>query len=187
MGSRNLLPFGLLVLLCVALLVTLTTERRNEGSPLPTATPTFEPAIEATPAALGNVEKVVIPDLRWPIGGPISSYYGDLGGAHTGIDIDSRNDPNQPVAAVADGTVIFAGGVRSYYYGLYVVIVSKVNGGKIEALYAHLDSLAVEKDQVVKKGEVIGLAGCTGYCTGTHLHFELIINGVRVNPLHFLP
>ena len=57
----------------------------------------------------------------------------------------------------------------------------------IETLYAHLSSIAVSPGQQVSQGQTIGNGGCTGYCTGNHLHFEVIDNGVRVNPLAYLP
>ena len=57
----------------------------------------------------------------------------------------------------------------------------------IETLYAHLSSISVSVGQQVSQGQVLGNGGCTGYCTGNHLHFEVIDNGVRVNPLSYLP
>lgn len=143
MKPKNLLLVGLFMLAWVILLVVLIEVQRNEEDPLPTATPVFTPVIEAIPAALGNTEKVVIPDLRWPIGGPISAYYG--ANHPLGIDIDSQNDSNQPVVAVADGTVLFTGSWRCCSYGLYVVIIHPISGGEIETLYAHLDSFAVKQ------------------------------------------
>ena len=54
------------------------------------------------------------------------------------------------------------------------------------ALYAHLSSVAVHKGQHVRKGQRLGQAGCTGSCSGTHLHFEVKRRGVRINPLRFI-
>jgi murein DD-endopeptidase MepM/ murein hydrolase activator NlpD len=120
--------------------------------------------------------------LIWPITGPISSYYGP--GHPLGIDIDLFGRAGAPIVAATSGTVTFAGGNPCCSYGLYVVIVSPDG---IETLYAHMSSLAVSTGQQVAQGDVIGYAGCTGYCTGTHLHFEVIDNGVRVDPLAYLP
>lgn len=130
------------------------------------------PAVPFTPSA----------GLIWPVTGPISSY---MGSSHPlGIDVDLYNSPNAPVLASTSGTVIFAGGDPCCSYGLYVVIVSP---GGIETLYAHLSSINVVQGQQVSQGAVLGYAGCTGYCTGNHLHFEVIDNGVRQSPLSYLP
>ena len=57
----------------------------------------------------------------------------------------------------------------------------------IETLYAHMSYLAVKERDTVTQGQALGIIGSTGYSTGTHLHFEVIDNGVRVNPLDYLP
>jgi murein DD-endopeptidase MepM/ murein hydrolase activator NlpD len=120
--------------------------------------------------------------LIWPVNGPISSY---MDASHPlGIDIDLYNNPNAAIRAATSGRVIFAGGDPCCSYGLYVVIMSPSG---IETLYAHLSSISVSVGQQVSQGQVIGNGGCTGYCTGNHLHFEVIDNGVRVNPLSYLP
>ena len=120
--------------------------------------------------------------LIWPIQGPISSYYGP--GHPLGIDIDGFNLVGGTIVAATSGTVMFAGGNACCSYGLYVVIVSP---GGIETLYAHLSSISVSPGETVSQGEAIGIIGSTGYSTGTHLHFEVIDNGVRQNPLSYLP
>jgi murein DD-endopeptidase MepM/ murein hydrolase activator NlpD len=120
--------------------------------------------------------------LIWPTSGPISSY---MGPSHPlGIDIDLYNNPNAAIMAATSGVVTFAGGDPCCSYGLYVVVVSP---GGIETLYAHLSSINVVQGQQVSQGDVLGYAGCTGYCTGNHLHFEVIDNGIRENPLSYLP
>ena len=101
-----------------------------------------------------------------------------------GIDIDLFNNPYAPIGAATSGTVTFAGGDPCCSYGLHVIIVSPDG---IETLYAHLSSIDVSAGQQVAQGEILGNAGCTGFCTGNHLHFEVIDNGVRVNPLDYLP
>jgi len=80
--------------------------------------------------------------------------------------------------------VIFAGGNACCSYGLYVVVMSPDG---IETLYAHLASISVSQGESVGQGQVIGVVGSTGYSTGTHLHFEVIDNGVRANPMGYLP
>jgi murein DD-endopeptidase MepM/ murein hydrolase activator NlpD len=120
--------------------------------------------------------------LIWPVVGPVSSYYGP---SHPlGIDIDGYNLAGAPIGAATDGTVVFAGGNACCSYGLYVVVMSPDG---IETLYAHLSSIAVVQGQTVAQGEQLGVIGSTGYSTGRHLHFEVIDNGVRQNPLDYLP
>jgi murein DD-endopeptidase MepM/ murein hydrolase activator NlpD len=120
--------------------------------------------------------------LIWPVSGPISSYMG--GGHPLGIDIDGFNLGGAGIAASTGGTVVFAGGNACCSYGLYVVVVSPEG---IETLYAHLSSISVSQGQTVSQGEQLGIIGATGYSTGVHLHFEVIDNGVRVDPLSYLP
>jgi murein DD-endopeptidase MepM/ murein hydrolase activator NlpD len=120
--------------------------------------------------------------LIWPVTGPISSY---MGPSHPlGIDIDLYNNPNGAIMAATSGVVTYAGGDPCCSYGLHVVVVSP---GGVETLYAHLSSINVAQGQQVSQGTVLGYGGCTGYCTGNHLHFEVIDNGVRVDPLTYLP
>jgi murein DD-endopeptidase MepM/ murein hydrolase activator NlpD len=120
--------------------------------------------------------------LIWPVVGPISSCYCPW--HPLGIDIDGYALEGAPVVASTAGTVIFAGGNACCSYGLYVVVMSPDG---IETLYAHLASLSVEQGQTVAQGDALGIIGSTGYATGTHLHFEVIDNGVRQNPLDYLP
>ena len=125
---------------------------------------------------------VVSSGLIWPVTGPISSY---MDYSHPlGIDIDMYNSPGAAIVAATSGTVTFAGGNPCCSYGYYVIIMSETG---IETLYAHFSGFAVSAGQHVNQGDVIGYGGCTGYCTGGHLHFEVIDNGVRVDPLSYLP
>ena len=120
--------------------------------------------------------------LIWPVVGPISSPYGP---SHPlGIDIDGYNLAGSPIAAATGGTVIFAGGNSCCSYGLYVVVMSP---GGIETLYGHLSVISVSQGETVSRGEQLGIIGDTGYSTGTHLHFEVLDNGTRENPISYLP
>jgi murein DD-endopeptidase MepM/ murein hydrolase activator NlpD len=120
--------------------------------------------------------------LIWPVSGPISSYYGP---SHPlGIDVDGYRLGGASIAAATSGTVLFAGGNACCSYGLYVVVMSP---GGIETLYAHLSQINVSQGETVGQGESIGVIGSSGYSTGVHLHFEVIDNGVRVNPTSYLP
>lgn len=119
----------------------------------------------------------------------ISAYYGEptpFQSFHTGIDL--VNIAGTPIHAAADGTVVVAAGMMmdgGYYgYGNYVVIG---HNAKYSSLYGHLMGFAVSAGDEVKKGDVIGYLGTTGWSTGPHLHFEVWENGARQNPLNYLP
>jgi murein DD-endopeptidase MepM/ murein hydrolase activator NlpD len=150
----------------------------------PTATP--EQPVDSTGGSTGGgfvqTGRSSGAGLVWPLGGPVSSPYGP--GHPLGIDIDAFYLQGAAVAAATSGTVIFAGGNACCSYGLYVVIMSDSG---IETLYAHLNSIYVSQGEYVSQGQALGVVGSTGYSTGTHLHFEVIDNGVRQNPLNYLP
>ena len=117
----------------------------------------------------------------WPLGGAITSYYGPRWGRmHTGIDIDGTS--GQPIVASKAGRVIVAS-----YYGGYGNAVVVDHGGGVSTLYGHMSRFGVSNGQDVSQGQVLGYVGCTGSCTGDHLHFEVRINGSPVNPLDYLP
>lgn len=117
----------------------------------------------------------------WPLNGAITSPYGyRWGRMHTGIDIDGYT--GQPIVASKAGVVIMA----SYYSG-YGNTVIVDHGGGIATLYAHMSSFAASNGQSVDQGQVVGYVGCTGSCTGDHLHFEVRVAGSPVNPLDYLP
>ena len=96
---------------------------------------------------------------------------------HKGTDI-GRVGYTSPVYAAKAGTVIMA--TRSSSYGNYVVIS---HGTGNTTLYAHMSSIKVSVGTYVQQGQTIGITGSTGHSTGPHLHFEVVENGVRVNPL----
>lgn len=108
----------------------------------------------------------------------ISSYYGD-GRNHKGIDLCA--DRGTPIFAAAGGVVTYAGYDGDFGYN---VIVKHSNG--ISTRYAHANALCVKKGQVVAQGDMLATVGSTGWSTGNHLHFEVIINGVRVNPAPYI-
>jgi murein DD-endopeptidase MepM/ murein hydrolase activator NlpD len=98
---------------------------------------------------------------------------------HAGADF--RANTGQPIWAAAAGKVVFAGVMTGYGN---VVIVD--HGNSLATLYAHQSKIGVSVGQQVKKGQVIGYVGMTGYATGPHLHFEIRIYGVPVNPRNYL-
>lgn len=100
---------------------------------------------------------------------------------HTGIDLTAQ--PGMPVHATANGTVRLAGrGGDMGGYGIAVVID---HGYGYQTLYAHLSEATVSAGQKVKRGDMIGKVGRTGLSSGYHLHYEVIQNGNKVNPVYF--
>lgn len=84
-----------------------------------------------------------------------------------------------PIRSVGDGTVTFAGWSRAGYGNL----VSIRHNGTFSTNYAHQSKIAVSYGQKVSQGEIIGYVGSTGFSTGPHLHFEMVKDGVKINPL----
>jgi murein DD-endopeptidase MepM/ murein hydrolase activator NlpD len=128
-------------------------------------------SVDAPPSASG---------LIWPTSGPVTSPYGQRWGRlHAGIDIGAPT--GNPIYAANSGTVIMGCGSG---YGNCVLID---HGGGFITLYAHQSAVYVNDGQQVSRGDNIGLVGCTGSCTGPHLHFETRINGSPQNPMNYLP
>jgi murein DD-endopeptidase MepM/ murein hydrolase activator NlpD len=126
--------------------------------------------------------------LLWPAVGTdhINSDYGyRWGKLHAALDIGSTvgTSLGKTVVAAAGGTVVISGVHSSY--GYYVKID---HGNGLQTLYAHCmaGSLMVSVGQKVAAGQPIARVGQTGYATGPHLHFEVIVNGVRVDPKPYL-
>jgi murein DD-endopeptidase MepM/ murein hydrolase activator NlpD len=122
----------------------------------------------------------------WPVRGWLTSGFGNrlspfTGSVamHNGIDVASQRDT--PVVATAGGVVSYEG----FDSGLGKVI--KLNHGYgMQTIYGHLAKVNVRIGQKVKRGEVIGLVGNTGLSTGPHLHYEVFVNNVPVNPLRYI-
>lgn len=118
--------------------------------------------------------------LIWPVQGPITSPFGwRWGRMHEGIDIGVGM--GTPIHAAAAGTILYCGWESGY--GNLVVID---HGGDLATAYGHQSAIAVACGQHVNQGDVIGYVGCTGHCTGPHLHFEVRINGNPVDPMGYL-
>jgi murein DD-endopeptidase MepM/ murein hydrolase activator NlpD len=160
-------------------------------TPEPTAPPPAAPAPRAplpiavatpAPAPPPAIETVEVSGFIWPVNGSLNSRFGPRWGSfHSGIDIGAAGGTS--VAAAASGKVVLAS-YSNYGYGNYVIVR---HGNGSETLYAHLSRIYVSMGQQVGQGETIGTVGCTGWCTGPHLHFEVKVGGVAVDPLPYLP
>jgi murein DD-endopeptidase MepM/ murein hydrolase activator NlpD len=116
----------------------------------------------------------------WPVNGTVVSGYGmRWGRLHEGIDITAPT--GTPIWAAAAGTVIHAGWLGGYGN---LVVVDHGNG--LATAYAHASAILVGVGQSVSQGETIALVGSTGNSSGPHLHFEVRVNGVAVDPLLYL-
>lgn len=118
-----------------------------------------------------------------PIIGTITSRYGVSSrlrrSTHTGLDIAAST--GTPIQVVADGVV--TGASRD---GAYGNLVKVSHGNNVETWYAHTSKMYVQVGQIVSAGETIATVGSTGNSTGPHLHLEIRINGVHVNPQNYL-
>jgi murein DD-endopeptidase MepM/ murein hydrolase activator NlpD len=122
----------------------------------------------------------------WPVEGQVTASFGERidpfngeGAFHSGVDISAG--AGSPVIAPADGTVTFAD-----YLGGYGRAVMVDHGHGISTRYGHLSNFAVTAGQYVHRGDTIGFVGTSGRSTGPHLHYEVRINDVPVNPYKYL-
>jgi murein DD-endopeptidase MepM/ murein hydrolase activator NlpD len=122
----------------------------------------------------------------WPAPGSVTSGFGyrvhPIFGTrrlHTGVDIGAPYGAT--VSACDSGTVAFAGVMSGYGN-----VIAIDHGGGFATTYNHLSGFAVQAGQSVSRGQSVGYVGCTGYCTGPHLHFEVRINGSPVDPMPYL-
>jgi len=117
----------------------------------------------------------------WPARGVVTSRFGTRWRRHhTGVDIAAPR--GTPIHAARDGRVVRAG-----WYGGYGLVVVLEHGDGMETWYGHASAVLVRVGQQVERGQVIGRVGCTGACTGPHVHFEVRVRGQPVNPLRYLP
>ena len=135
----------------------------------------------------GKVIATIDATTVWPVNGVITLEFGESDlpyqPFHTGIDIANPNGRGgDPITPFMKGKVIDTGEL-SWGYGKHITID---NGNNITSIYAHLSKVNVKKDDEVKPGDVIGLEGSTGWSTGPHLHFEIRVFGIPVNPRVFL-
>lgn len=117
--------------------------------------------------------------FAWPAVGTVTSPFGRDGARwHPGLDIGILRSPT--VRAAAAGRVVGEGYLPGYE-GYGNVVVADLGDG-YSALYAHLAEPLVRVGEELSVGQRLGIAGCTGWCTGTHLHFELRYRNRAVDP-----
>jgi murein DD-endopeptidase MepM/ murein hydrolase activator NlpD len=148
-------------------------------APVAAPAPAPEPVLAAVPVAAPPTTVATLLPLLRPVPGAMTRGFGyDGGHFHKGLDLDGET--GDPIRAAAAGTVVATscgGG-----YGLCAVID---HGHGLSTWYAHLSRQTVTSGPV-ERGQVIGLMGCTGSCTGSHLHFEVHVDGTARDPLGFL-
>ena len=139
-----------------------------------------------TPSFVGDWTQFADAPSIWPVEGRVGSSFGQRedpfngeGKFHTGIDIEAPS--GTPVRAAADGDV--SGASMGAGYGRQVVLN---HGHDVLTVYAHLSSIAVLPGQHVIRGQVIGYVGQSGHATGPHLHYEVRVHNVPVNPHKYL-
>jgi murein DD-endopeptidase MepM/ murein hydrolase activator NlpD len=141
------------------------------------------PPKHTAPPPLTTVPEQYAGSMRWPLDAYIvSSEYGERWGKiHKGMDMAAH--VGEPVYAIADGEVIYAGdGLRGY--GNVVILR---HDRKTTSLYAHNSELKVKQCDQVTKGTLVALLGNTGHSTGPHVHFEIRDGDVALNPRNVLP
>jgi murein DD-endopeptidase MepM/ murein hydrolase activator NlpD len=129
------------------------------------------------PTSRGAVAAPAAGRLLWPVpGGSISQYF------HAGhLAVDIAAPYGSQVVAAQSGIVTSAGWRNNG--GGYVISID--HGGGLQTLYNHLGSIWVSSGTYVAAGQGIGGVGCTGMCTGPHVHFEVIVNGIIDNPMRY--
>ena len=136
------------------------------------------------PAASARADGAARLQMAWPANGTVTAGFGEWRGNHRHAGIDIGMLRNLRLRSVTAGVVKKVGYVNGYSgYGQIVLLDLP---GPYTALYAHLSQVGVKPGQHLRKGQRLGLAGCTGSCSGTHLHFEVHRGGVSVNPMRFL-
>ena len=153
---------------------------RTPSSGLEDARPPGAVRAAPSPTAASSPRPALRPEFARPGVGPLTSRFGSRWGRlHAGIDLASGT--GAPISAVAEGTVLSAG-----TEGGYGQVVRLQHADDTVTVYAHLSALLVQAGQRVAAGTVLGREGSTGHSTGPHLHFEVRIAGLPVDPLPWL-
>lgn len=179
--------FLLILLLPVIAVIILTQTGINIVSDKLVSLDSITNKVEIHDPISGKVITIISSPMVWPVKGIITLEFAkpDLPYQlfHTGIDIaNPEGKIGDDITPFMDGTVIYAG-QTAIGYGKHVIID---HGDNVTSLYGHLDKILVYKGQKVKIGDVIGKEGSTGWSTGPHLHFQINVFGIPVNPRVFL-
>lgn len=182
-----LLAFLTVLLLPVIAVIILMNTGINIVSDKLTTVDTQTQTVEIHDPKDGSVIMEIKPVVSWPVTGVFTLEFGqsDLPYEilHSGIDIaNPSSQVGDPIHPFMDGTVIYAGEIF-WGYGKHIIID---HGNNISSLYGHLDKIYVYPGQKVTINDVIGKEGSTGWSTGPHLHFQVSIFGIPVNPMTFL-
>ncbi len=142
-------------------------------------------AIEIHDPGTGEIVKTIQAKVVWPTKGVITSEFGEPHLPyylfHSGIDIAGKK--GDPVNPFMPGKVIYEGEIF-WGFGKHIIID---HGNNITSIYGHLSKINVYKGQEIKTTtHIIGEQGSTGWSTGTHLHFQINVFGLPVNPRTFL-
>lgn len=185
--SYVLLSFLIVLSLPVIAVIILTRTGINIVSDRLATVDTQTKTVEIHDPKDGSVVKEIVPVVSWPVLGIITLEFGESDFPyqilHSGIDIaNPQGKVGDPIHPFMDGTVIYAGEIF-WGYGKHIIID---HGNNITSLYGHLDKIFVYPGQKVTINDVVGHEGSTGWSTGPHIHFEIRVFGIPVNPRTFL-
>ena len=147
------------------------------ATPLPGPTGVGEVATATGPSSRGAAPAPAVGRLVWPVPGGSYSQYFHAG--HLAVDIAA---PYGSQAVAAQSGIVTSAGWRNNGGGN---VISIDHGNGMVTVYNHLASIWVSAGQYVAAGQGIGAVGCTGMCTGPHVHFEVIVNGIIDNPQRY--
>ena len=151
--------------------------------------PLLDPTSEFDPDEFIIPEIIDNPDIPsiWPAGGTVTSEFGEVRKTHIHKGIDIANVKGTPIKSTANGTVIAVGTSGGFGKRVMIYHGTDENGTTYVTIYAHLSRINVSVGEKVNQGDIIGLMGNTGFSTGPHLHYEVRVNGIPINPRLFLP
>ncbi len=172
------------ILKTVGIKTSVKENNKHSGGPFkPLTEDSYEDLLFKFDHSLDIIKSV---PLGPPVLGPITSLYGrridpinEEVAFHSGIDISKKSGTD--IITTADGKILDKGYTEGH--GNYVVVR---HGKGFKTRYFHMKKSLVEKGQLVKRGQVIGLVGNSGRSTGPHLHYEILYNNKSVNPLKFV-